>query len=52
MVVKNWPNDPQLNCMPITTLKDYMKTKCALVEENYDLIEEEFFFEQLEVDDN
>ncbi len=31
--------------MPIATLEDYMKTKCALAEENYDLIEEADFFE-------
>jgi hypothetical protein len=31
--------------MPIATLEDYMKTKSALVEENYDLIEEANFFE-------
>jgi hypothetical protein len=52
MVVKNWPNDPWLNCMPIVTLEDYMKTKCVLVEENYDLIEEANFFEELKIDDN
>jgi hypothetical protein len=52
MVVKNWPNDSWLNCMPTAALKDYIKIECFLVEENYDLIEEADFFEQLEVDDN
>jgi len=37
---------------PTIALKDYIKTKCFLAEENYDLIEEVDFFEQLEVDDN
>jgi len=45
MVVKIWPNDPRLNCMPIAILEDYMKTKCVLAEENYDLIKEADFFE-------
>jgi hypothetical protein len=52
MVVKNWHDDPQLNCMPTIVLKDYMKVECALVEKNYDLIEKINFFEQLEVDDD
>jgi hypothetical protein len=30
--------------MPIATLEDYMKTKCALAEENYELIKEADFF--------
>jgi hypothetical protein len=38
--------------MPIVILEDYMKTKCALAEENYDLIEEAHVFEQSKVDDN
>lgn len=45
MVVKNWPYDPRLNCMPIVVFKDYMKAQCAIVEKNYDLIEEANFFE-------
>jgi hypothetical protein len=52
MVVKNWLDDPQLNCTPIVALKDYMKVECALAKENYDLIEEVDFFQQLEVDDD
>jgi hypothetical protein len=42
----------RLNCTPTTVLKDYIKIECFLAEENYDLIEEADFFEQLEVDDN
>ncbi len=52
MVVKNWPDDPQLNCTPTIILKDYMKAECFLVEKNYGLIEKVDFFKQLEVDDN
>ncbi len=52
MVVKNWLDDPRLNCTPTTTFKDVMKIECLLVEDNYDLIEEADFFKELEVDDN
>jgi len=31
--------------MHVITLEDYMKTKCVLAEEKYDLIEEANFFE-------
>jgi hypothetical protein len=40
MVVKNWLDDPHVNCTPIIALKDYMKVECALIEENYDLTKE------------
>ncbi len=52
MVVKNWLDDPWLNCTPTTALKDYMKIECLIVENKYDLMEEVDFFKQLEVDDN
>jgi hypothetical protein len=38
--------------MPTAVLKDYIKIECLLAKENYDLIEEADFFEQLEVDDD
>jgi hypothetical protein len=31
-------------------MKDFMTTKTSLAENNYDLIEKEIFFEQLELD--
>ncbi len=37
---------------PILALKDYMKAGCVIVKENFNLIEEADFFEQLEVDDD
>jgi hypothetical protein len=45
MVVKNWHNDRQLNCTPTVVLEDYMKVKCFLAKENYDLIKEIGSFE-------
>jgi hypothetical protein len=44
MVLQNWPNDSQLNYMPIAALKDYIKIECILAEENYDSIEKAEFF--------
>jgi hypothetical protein len=49
---KSRVDDPWLNYTPIIALKDYMKVECVLTEENYDLIEEADFFEQLEFDDD
>jgi hypothetical protein len=44
MAVKNWPNDPHLNCTSIAILENYMKGEYPLVEENYDLIEKVSYF--------
>ncbi len=52
MVVKNWSNDPYLNCTPSHVLENYMIVEYLLVEENYDLIKEASYFEQLQVDDD
>jgi hypothetical protein len=46
-MVKNWPDDPSLNCKPNANLKEYLKKEDSLVEENYDLLGEANFFEQL-----
>ncbi len=46
---KNQLNDPQLNCTSIVVLENYMKTKYSIAKENYDLIKEVGFFEQLQV---
>ncbi len=46
-IVKNWPYDPLANYKPIFDFKQYLKT---WVEDNYDLIEEHEFFEELQVD--
>jgi hypothetical protein len=45
--VKNWPYDPLANYKSIFDFKQYLKT---WVEDNYDLIEEHEFFEELQVD--
>jgi len=46
-IVKNWLDDPQVNCMPHKTMKDYLK---SLVDDNYELIEKAKYFEDLNVD--
>jgi hypothetical protein len=51
-MVKNWPNDPHLNCLANVNFKDYIKFEMTLVEDNYELIEEFQFFEELKVEDN
>jgi hypothetical protein len=39
-----------LNCTPNTNLKDYIKAKVFLNDENNELIEEVEYFEELHVD--
>jgi hypothetical protein len=48
IVVKNWPNDPRLNCSQHKDLKNFLKVESSFAENNYDLIEESNYFEQLE----
>jgi len=50
IVVKNWPNDSCMNCRANTSFKDYIKFEVALVEENYEFIEESKYFEAWLVD--
>ncbi len=52
IVVKSWLDDPFHNCKPNAKLKEYLKEKDSLVEENYDLFEEVDFFEQLQVEND
>jgi hypothetical protein len=49
-VVKNWFDDPRLNCSQYKDLIDFLKVESILAKENYDLIEESNYFEQLELD--
>jgi hypothetical protein len=49
-VVKNWLNDPCLNCSQHKDLTNLLKVESILAEDNYDLIEESNYFEQLELD--
>jgi hypothetical protein len=49
IVVKNWPNDPHLNCSRHKDLNNFLKVEYSLAEDNYDLIEESNYFEQLEL---
>jgi hypothetical protein len=48
--VKNWHDDPCMNCMPNKNMKDYLKARGYLVHENYELIEKAEIFEILNVD--
>ncbi len=41
-----------MNCMQHKDMKDSMTIENSLAEDNYDLIEEVDFFEQLEIDGN
>jgi hypothetical protein len=50
IVVKNWFDDPHHNCKPNAILKEYLKEEDFLIKDNYDLLEEVDFFEQLQVD--
>ncbi len=52
IVVKNWLDDPHHNCKPNANLKEYLKEEDSLVKDNYDLVEEADFFEQLQVDND
>jgi len=38
-LVKNWHDDPCMNCMPNKNMKDYLKAKGSLIYEKYELIE-------------
>jgi hypothetical protein len=49
-VVKNWPHDPRLNCSRHKDLKDFLKVESVLAKDNYDLIKESNYFEQLVLD--
>jgi hypothetical protein len=51
-MVKSWLDDPRHNCKPNANVKDYLKEEYSLVEDNYDLLEEVHFFEQLQVDND
>jgi len=51
-MMKNWYNDPCLNCLQHKDFINAMKVEHLFVEENYDLIEESNYFEQLELDND
>ncbi len=48
-MVKNWPNNPCLNCSQHKNLIDFLKVEYGLAKDNYDSIEESNYFEQLEL---
>jgi hypothetical protein len=50
-IVENWPNDSRVNCMQNKNMKDYLKIKRSLVDDNYYLIKEKKYFEKLNVHD-
>jgi len=51
IIVNNWPNDVCFNCKKKVDMKEYMKVKASLVDNNYDLIEKVEYFKELHIDD-
>jgi hypothetical protein len=51
-LVKSWLDYLHLNCIANTNLKNYIKFEVALVEGNYELIEEFEYFKKLQVDND
>jgi hypothetical protein len=51
-MMKNWYNDPRLNCLQHKDLINIMKVEHLFLEENYDLIKESYYFEQLDLDND
>jgi hypothetical protein len=47
IIVKIWRNDPCANYKPNSDFKQYLKTNELLVNDNYKLMEEHDFFEEL-----
>jgi hypothetical protein len=47
--VKNWPDDPHANYKPNSNFKQYLKIEELLAKDNYNLIDENDFFEELQV---
>jgi len=52
IIINNWPHDLHLNCTPNVDLKDYSKVEIGLVKDNYELIEEVEYFEELQIDED
>ncbi len=51
-MLKNQPHNPHLNCSRYNDLTYYLKVESSLAEDNYDLIQESNYFEQLEMDND
>ncbi len=48
-MVKNWLDDSCLNCSLHKELIDFLKVEFVLTKDNYNLVEESNYFEQLEL---
>jgi hypothetical protein len=48
--VKNWHDDPRATYKPNSSFKQYLKIKELLARDNFNLIEEHHFFEELQID--
>jgi hypothetical protein len=46
-IINNWPDDSHLNYKPNANLKNYLKVEVGLVKDNYELVEEVKYFEEL-----
>lgn len=51
-IVKNWPNNVCLNCIINANFKHYIKVEVVFAKENYELIEESKYFEEMKVDND
>jgi len=49
IIINNQPNDLHMHFTPNAYLKDYLKIKVGLIEDNYELIEKVEYFEELHV---
>lgn len=52
IVIKNWPDDPCLDCTSNINLKEYIKVEVILAKKNYELIEKIEYFEKLHIDED
>ncbi len=51
-IINKWSNAMCLNCTPNVNLKDYVKAKIGLGQDNYEFIEEAEYFEEMQVDED
>ncbi len=51
-IINKWLHDSHLNCTPNVDLKDYVKAEICLAYNNYELIGEVEYFEEMQVDED
>lgn len=50
-VVRNWPDDPRLDCVPKARLAEFLAEEATLAEENYDVFDGANLFEDILIDE-